>query len=181
MNIDKRLPISVFVIIASILILLGIAGRKASSKIQAQNKVDLGSEKILGLKDGKCSKIPENLIFSTIGLKVIRKEFTDNENISECKFYISEDGIISLNFETNKNAETQKNSLLLLNDTIASDAAIKMDHFVAMKNDSLVQGVYLVFGPEEYISVSQNIPAQIDKDKFLNLAEKVAQIFNPSE
>jgi hypothetical protein len=176
MNIDKKVIYYLGAVLAVILLLLGILGHKSSTEIKVQNEVVKELEKALDIEENLCEKFSEKFISETIEMPVIKKEFSKTGSSSKCDYYISQEGFLTVQYETDKDVENQRKSLKLMNETIASDAAIPIDHFLVMKNDQSIQGVYLVMGTKSFISITQNSYSGINKERLISLSEKIAQM-----
>jgi hypothetical protein len=180
MNIKTKSLVTIMVSFAVLFLLLGFVGRKTSSEIKAQNEAEKENYNVFGSKNSLCNIISDDFVSTAIGQKVLRHEFSDGRSNAECDYFISEDGFISVIYDNNQDVNNQKNSLKLMDETIASDAAISMNHFIAVNKDESIQGVYLLLDEKSYISIIQNNESKITKDKFLILAENIEKIIKSS-
>lgn len=71
--------------------------------------------------------------------------------------------------------EKQKKATEFMDWTMLQDPRIKMDHFLAIQKDGLINQIYLILGPKEYVRVNRSSGKVLSEDEVVELAAKVAQ------
>ncbi|MFA5185445.1 MAG: hypothetical protein WC551_03070 [Patescibacteria group bacterium] len=70
---------------------------------------------------------------------------------------------------------TQKKATEMLGWTMRQDPRIKMDHFLAIQKEGLINQIYLILGPKEYVRVNRSSTKVLTEEETIELAAKVAQ------
>ena len=71
--------------------------------------------------------------------------------------------------------ETQKKGHQMAGRTIKTDPRIAMEHFVVWQPDGLINEIYLVLGPEKFLSINRSSGKALDNEKDLQFAANLAK------
>ena len=94
-------------------------------------------------------------------------------SLNNCSYYLDEKEYLMLNLEY-LSIENQKKGNEFAGYKVEKDPSIPMENLVAWQEDGLINVIYLVLGPEKFISLRPSSRKTIDKDQFLKLAADIA-------
>lgn len=75
----------------------------------------------------------------------------------------------------NLDVAKQKKATEMLGWTMRQDPRIKMEHFLAIQKDGLINQVYLILGPSEYVRLNRSSSKILTEEETIELAAKVAR------
>lgn len=126
-----------------------------------------------------CGQFTEKFITGITGKAIVKTRLANLDPQHTCTYYTLYDeakgygpffsvAVSYLNFEN------QKKGNEFLDRTIKTDPRIKMEHFIAVQEDGLINGIYLALGPEKFISLSRSSAKVMTEDEMLDFAVKIA-------
>ena len=83
---------------------------------------------------------------------------------------------ISMNYETTLPVENQKKGNEYLGNKIETNPKIKMEHFLAVQEDGLINEIYLVLGESSFVSLGRSSGKVLNEEEFVGFAAKVAEV-----
>ncbi len=126
-----------------------------------------------------CGQFTKEFVENMLGGSLLRIEPPKIASIYSCRYYFSDDppGIgtyLWLNLEY-LSVETQKKGHQMAGRTIKTDPRIAMEHFVVWQPDGLINEIYLVLGPEKFLSINRSSGKALDNEKDLQFAANLAK------
>ena len=126
-----------------------------------------------------CGQFTKEFVENMLGLSILRIEKPKIDSLYNCKYYFSDQpsGIgtyVMLNLEY-LNVENQKKGHQMMNRTIKTDPRIQMKHFIVWQQDGLINEIYLVLGPEKFISINRSSGKVLDNEKDIQFAANLAK------
>lgn len=162
------------VVIACIVGIFLINNRKGTSQnnqTQTNNSL-FGKEVKVG--NDVCGEFPKEWVTSVFGKPIIKTTSLDTTGTHSCQYYTDENNFITLRLNS-LSAESQKKGQITLGRTIITNPKIKMEHFIVIQEDGLINGIYLIINPNLFITVDRNSAKAASQDEILNFAIKVAE------
>lgn len=171
------------ILVACAVVLIGIVafvvfGQKKGTKDDPQN--NQSSTKELSVGTDICTEFPKEWVSSVLGKTIIKTEAFSTSGTYVCQYYIDENNFITLRLN-NLSVENQKKGQTALGRTIATNPKIKMDHFVAIQEDGLINGVYLIINPNLFIAIDRTSAKAASEEEIVNFATKVAERIQSGE
>jgi len=135
-----------------------------------------------------CSQISAEFVGGAIGKPIVKTESGPGQ-MDYCEYFTtwSEDyykipsgnmpggDFVSLNYE-NLNVEKQKRGLEYLDRKLETNDKIKMEHFLAIQEDGLINTIDLVLDPDHFVSVNRSSGKVLSEEEVVNFAAKVAEM-----
>ena len=127
-----------------------------------------------------CAQFTEKFVVGITGKTIVKTRLAEYDPQYTCTYYTSYDEAkssgsfysIALSYLS---VENQKKGHEALGRTVKTDPRIKMDHFISMQEDGLVNGIYLILGPNKFISLNRSSSKVMSEDEMMNFAIKVAE------
>jgi hypothetical protein len=175
-----------FIAIFGALALLATAGAGCGEKTlgNSETQTSNGATVITDM----CSQISAEFVGGAIGKSIVKTESGPGQ-MDYCEYFTtwSEDyykipggnrpggDYVSLNYE-NLNVEDQKQGLEYLDRKLETNDKIKMEHFLAIQEDGLINTIDLVLDPDHFVSVNRSSGKVLSEEEVVNFAAKVAEI-----
>lgn len=135
-----------------------------------------------------CSQISAENVREAIGKPIVKTESGPGQ-LDYCQYFTtwSEDyykipsgnmpggEFVSLNYE-NLSVENQKQGQEYLGRKIETNDKIKMENFLAVQEDGLINSIYLVIDPDHFVSVDRSSGKVLSEEEVVNFAVKVAEM-----
>jgi hypothetical protein len=119
-----------------------------------------------------CGQFTKEFMENMYGAKLSRIELPKVSTINNCTYYFDEKEYVMLNLEY-LSAENQKKGNEAMDRKVEKDSQIPMDNMVTYQEDGIINVIYLVLGPEKFISLRPSSKNAITKEKFLELAANI--------
>jgi hypothetical protein len=120
-----------------------------------------------------CGQFTKEFVENMLGQKVVKTEPPKIASFFNCTYYLNEKEYLLFNLEYLKIAN-QKLFYEQFGDKIEKSPEIPMDNLVLSQGPKAVKGtVYLVLGPEKFISIT---PSSENAEKMVNLVDFAAKI-----
>jgi hypothetical protein len=135
-----------------------------------------------------CKEIPAEWVSQAIGKAIVKSEAGPGQ-ADYCQYYTewSEDyykipggtnmpggPFVALNYE-NLSVENQKQGNEYLGRKIETNDKIKMEHFLSVQEDGLINSIYLVIDPSHFVSVDRSSGKVLSEEETVDFAVKVAE------
>lgn len=163
-----------------IILIAGIVLAIGASLFFVLNKKNLGGIPSLKSNNNEvtvgndvCSEFPIEWVSNVSGKTIIKTEVTSGAITNVCRYYVDESNFLTLRLN-NLSAENQKKGQQALGRTITTNNKIKMDHFVVVQEDGLINGVYLIINPNLFIAVDRSSTKAASEEEIINFAINVA-------
>jgi len=124
-----------------------------------------------------CEQFTTKFLTGLTGKKILRASPGLSIENSVCQYYISAENK-NMMFQVGvefRSVENQRQGNEVLGRKVAFDARIPMENFVAIQEDGLINRIYLILGPEKYISIDRSAADALTEAETLNLAVKLAE------
>lgn len=148
-------------------------GESVGEQKQAQTqKADIG--------DDVCVEFSAELVGNAMGKAVVKTEGPSMASFHNCRYYFSYDektkrgDNILLNLE-NLSVDRQKRGHETMDRVITTNDRIKMEHFIAVQEDGQINSLYLVLGPNRFISINRSSLKAGTNEDIINLAKLLAE------
>lgn len=168
-----------------VLFILSACGPK-SGVITGEQAQTMG-KKLKDVGQDICSEFPADFVHSATGKTIVKVEPSKIPSVFSCKYYTeySDDYYkqgdaklpggpsISIVLD-NLSVETQKKGIALMDGSVETDPRIKMDHYIAKRENGSIWQVSLVINPNRYVWTDYSGKALTD-DELINFASKIAE------
>jgi hypothetical protein len=168
---NKKILI-VGVVVLGILISLFAMNRKSPAKV-VQNLQD-SLKKEISVGTDICAEFPKEWVTSVFARPIVKSVSRDTAVTHDCTYYTDENNFIILRLN-NLIVENQRKGQIALGRTISTDPKIKMDHFLVIQEDGLINGIYLILGPTLFLAVDRSSTKAGSEDEMLSFAINVAE------
>lgn len=126
-----------------------------------------------------CAQFTEKFITGLTGKTVVKTKLAEFDPQYTCTYYTSYDEVkgsgpffsIALTY---LGAENQKKGHEFLGRMIKNDPRIKMEHFVSVQEDGLINGIYLILNANKFISINRSSSSVMTDEEVMNFAVKIA-------
>ena len=165
------------VLIATVIVFIAIAtllvfGQKNATKTVLQNNQT--TTKGISVGNDVCSEFPKEWVASALGKQIIKTEAKSTSGTHVCQYYTDENNFVTLRLN-NLSVENQKKGQITLGRTITTNPKIKMEHFVVLQDNGLINGIYLVINPNLFIAVDRTSTKAASEEEIVNFTVKVAE------
>jgi hypothetical protein len=126
-----------------------------------------------------CGQFTKEFVENMLGLSLLKIAKPKVDSLYNCTYYFTDQpaGIgsyVMLNLEY-LNVENQKKGHEMAGRTIKTDPRIPMKHFIVWQKDGLINEIYLVLGPEKFISINRSSGKVLDNEKDIEFAANLAK------
>ncbi len=165
----------VLAIIFATLLLVRKSSAPTSSTISPLPTESVLGKSVIAFNQGKdvCAAFPKVWVQGVIGIPISKTESFDTDSVHVCNYFVSANSFVSIHYES-LNVERQKKGLVFLDRMLKEDPRIKMNHFIAWQANDLINNIYLVLGPNEYLTVTRSSAKAIDNETNILLAAAVS-------
>jgi len=179
MNKKFFIGIGIFIGILILIFLLNKKGSKQNNTSSKLTNVLLG-KKELGVGDDICGEFPKEWVVQVTGKTIIKTERFDMSGTHTCKYYVDENNFITLR-QNSLNVENQKKGQQALGRTISTNDKIKIEHFVSVQGDGLINDIVLIINPNLFIAVDRSSTKAASEIEIIDFASKVADRIQKGE
>lgn len=125
-----------------------------------------------------CGQFTGKFVEGLTGKKVYKTEALPMDPQYNCRYFFSEGEKSGSDYIqvalVYLSVENQKKGHEFLDRTIGTDPRIGMNHFVVRQENGLINEIYLVLGPEKYISIIRGSVKALSEQEDLDFAVKLA-------
>lgn len=126
-----------------------------------------------------CAQFTEKFVTGITGKTIVKSKLSEYDPQYTCTYYTSFDEAkgygpffsIALSY---LDAERQKKGNEILDRTIKTDPRIQMDHFIAVQEDGLINGIYLILSENKFISLNRSSGKVLNEEEMMNFAIKIS-------
>lgn len=119
-----------------------------------------------------CGQFTKEFVENMLGQKLAKIELPKVSSINNCTYYFNDKDYVMLNLEYLK-VENQKIGNEAMDRKVEKDSKIPMDNLVVYEEGGVVNVVYLILGPEKFISIR---PSSVAATKIVNLIDFAAKV-----
>jgi hypothetical protein len=121
-----------------------------------------------------CSEFPKEWVQQVTGKTIIKAEAIASAGTNVCQYYVDENNFLTLRLN-NLSVEDQKKGQQTLGRTITTNDKITIENFIAVQPDGLINGVYLVINPNEFLAVDRTSTKALSEEEIIRFAQNVAE------
>ncbi len=175
---NKKILIAIGGIIVIAAIVLPNLFRKNSDNksLEADNTV----KKEIATGTDVCVEFPKEFITTALGKNILKTEANNSQTTNICQYFTDENNFVTLRLN-NLSVETQKKGQVNLGRTITTNDQIKIEHFVVLQENGLINGVYLVLNPNLFIAVDRTSTKVANEEEIIAFAAKIAERIQSGE
>lgn len=122
-----------------------------------------------------CNLLTKEQVAQLLGKTIVRTEGLTTSTLHSCRYYLNDTQALIINSDS-LNVARQKQGHELMGRKIVVSAKIPMDNFLVMQEDGLINEIYLVLGPDRYVSINRSSGKAISEDEVVAFAAKLAQV-----
>lgn len=131
------------------------------------------------LVEDVCGQFTEKFVAGITGKTVVKTKLAEYDPQYTCTYYTSFDeakgyGPFFSIALTYLSAENQKKGHEVLGRTVKTDSKINIDHFISFQENGLINGIYLILGPNKFISLNRSSSGVMSEAEMMNFAIKIA-------
>jgi len=179
---NKKILVGIGIFIG-ILILISLLTKKGPGPNNSSLKSTTDSlfgKKEIRVGEDICGEFPKEWVTEVTGKAIIKTERLDITGTHTCKYYVDENNFVTLR-RNNLNVENQKKGQQILNRTISTNDKIKMEHFVVVQGDGLINDIVLVINPNLFIAVDRSSTKASSETEIIDFASMVADRIQKGE
>jgi hypothetical protein len=120
-----------------------------------------------------CGQFTKEFMENMLEQKIAKIEPPQIDSLNNCTYYLKGSENILLNLEYLP-IENQKTGSEAMGRKTEKSDQIPLDNLVVWQDDSLINTIYLVLGPNKFLSLRPSSKNTIDKDNFIKLAANIA-------
>lgn len=122
-----------------------------------------------------CSVLTKEKVSELAGKPIIKTVSLTTNTLHSCQYYLNDSQAIIINNDF-LNVEDQKKGHEFLDRKIVTNPNIPMDNFLVIQEDGLINEIYLVLGPSEYVSINRTSAKTLTEEEIVAFAAKLAGI-----
>lgn len=149
-----------------------------TSKTQPTNTVSEKREIRVG--NNTCDEFSKEWVAKVTGKTIIKTEAISGAVTDVCQYYVDANNFLTLRLN-NLSFENQKKGQQTLERTIITNDRIKMEHFIAVQANGLINGVYLAINPNQFLVVDRTSTKALSEEEIVNFAKSVADKIQGNE
>ena len=121
-----------------------------------------------------CGQFTAEFVQNALGKPVLRIEPPKVDGLFNCSYFVSETDYVMLVFEY-LTIENQKKGQEMMGRTVKSDPRIPMENYLVWQPDSLLNTIYLVFGPGKFISIERSSGLGLSAEELIQFATNIGK------
>ena len=122
-----------------------------------------------------CGQFTQAFMENMLGEKIAKMELPKVESIYNCTYYFNDKEYVMLNLEY-LSVENQKIGNEAMDRKVEKEVQIPMENMIAYQEDGAINVIYLVLGPQKFISLRPSSKIAISNDKFIKFAAKIGAV-----
>jgi hypothetical protein len=121
-----------------------------------------------------CGQFTKEFLENILGKEITKIELPKISSINNCTYYLDDKEYLMLNLEY-LSIENQKKGNEFAGYKVEKNSKIPMDNLVAWQEGDLINVVYLVLGPEKFISIRPSSKKTVTSSEFLDFTGKLGE------
>ncbi len=122
-----------------------------------------------------CNVLTKEQVSELSGKQVIKTVPLTSGTLHSCQYYLNDSQAIVINNDL-LNVENQKKGHEFLGRKIITNPKIPMENFFVIQEDGLINEIYLVLGPNNYVSINRTSSKTLTEDEMISFAIKLAEV-----
>ncbi|MCX6744908.1 MAG: hypothetical protein NTX82_05270 [Candidatus Parcubacteria bacterium] len=121
-----------------------------------------------------CGQFTQGFMENILGQKLAKIVPSPISSLYNCSYYFDDKQYVMLVMDY-LNVADQKKGREYIGHTIKVDGRIPMENFYAVQEDGIINTVYLVLGPDKFISIERSSSKVLEGDAVLQFAAKLGK------
>ncbi|MCX6740694.1 MAG: hypothetical protein NTZ49_05730 [Candidatus Parcubacteria bacterium] len=121
-----------------------------------------------------CGQFTKEFMENILGNKLAKIVPSPIASLYNCSYYLDDKQYVMLVMDYLSVAD-QKKGREYIGHTIKTDDRIPMENFYAVQENGIINTVYLVLGPEKFISIERSSSKVLEGDEVLQFASRLGQ------
>jgi len=166
---------NILFLVGGIIIVAGLVLLNPFKKNTTTTPTGIGSffKKEITVSTDICGAFPKEFVEQATAKKIVKTEDFTLQELHTCKYFVDETDFVTLRYDS-LSVENQKKGQQTLGRSITTNPKIKMEHFVVVQGDGLINEVVLVLNPNLLISVDRSSTKAANEEEIINFAVAVA-------
>lgn len=122
-----------------------------------------------------CSTLTKEQVSDLLGKPVIKTNSLTTGTLHSCQYYLNDTQAVIINNDF-LNVEKQKKGHEFLDRKITTNPKIPMEHFLVIQENGLINEIYLVLGPDNYVSINRTSSKTLTEEEVVSFAQKLAGV-----
>jgi hypothetical protein len=131
-------------------------------------------EKSYYIVEDICGQFTKEFVENSLGQKITKVELPKISSINNCTYYLDDKEYVMLNLEY-LSVENQKKGDEAMDRKVEKNSRIPMDNLTVLQEDGLINVIYLILGPEKFISIRPSSAAATKMADLVGFASNMAK------
>jgi len=127
-----------------------------------------------------CAEFPKEWVASVLRKEIIKTEAFSMKGTNNCQYFVDDTSSAFIKAE-DLTIANQKKGQQEMGRTIKTDPRIKMENFIAVQADGLINVIYLVLNPNRFVAIDRTSTKVYDNEGEIAFAVKVAERIQKGE
>lgn len=119
-----------------------------------------------------CGQFTKEFMEKALGSPIVKVEPPKLDSIYNCTYYLTDKEYVMANLEY-LSIENQRKGNAEMGRKVEKDTRIQMDNMVAYQEDGVINVVYLILGPQKFISFRPSSKSAIANDAFIRFVANI--------
>lgn len=121
-----------------------------------------------------CGQFTKEFMEQASGVPIVKVEQPKVDGIFNCTYYLTDKEYVMANLEY-LSVENQRKGNVAMDRKVEKDLGIPMDNMVVYQEDGAINVMYLVLGPEKFISFRPSSKSAIANDAFIRFVSNIGR------
>lgn len=122
-----------------------------------------------------CNTLTKEQVSELVGKMIVKTVPLTSGTLHSCQYYLTDTQALIINNDF-LNVENQKKGHEALGRKITTNLKIPMENFIVIQEDGLINEIYLVLGPNNYVSINRTSAKTLTEEEVVLFAEKLAGV-----
>lgn len=164
----------IYAVAAGIVLITGVTAFFVLNKKTPGGGLNTINSGEIRMEGNVCEEFPSDWVEEITGKKIIKAEPRNSSTTNVCQYYVDENNFLSLRLN-NLSYENQRKGQENLSRTISTDSNIPIEHFVALQENGLINGVYLYINPNQFLAVDRTSTKALTEEEIISFAQAVGE------
>lgn len=146
-----------------------------TTQTQTNNDKTINEEKKIDIQTPVCDQITSSFVENALGKKIIKSEKITSSGTNVCQYYVDDSNFVTLRLNA-LDYENQKKGQETLGRKITTNSQIPMEHFIAVQENGLINGIYLKIDNNLFLAVDRTSTKAANEDEIISFAAKVVDL-----
>jgi hypothetical protein len=145
-----------------------------NQSIKSNNPLNVVQNKTNTIGDDVCAEFTKEFIATIMNKPIVKTERFDTTGTHVCKYYLNDNDNFIIRLDA-LNVEDQKTGLKALGRSLTTNPKIKMNHFVAIQENGLINEVVLIINPNLFIAIDRSSTKAASETEIIDYSAKIAE------